>query len=156
MNEYKYHITEEDFIKANKYVQQKRVWISTGLAIIITWLVLFVLKSDPVSLIAGAIATILALILFSAGIPVLQGISYKKIYCKNPTLQYEQKVLITEKGIHFSSKIGEANYEYNDLVRIVSREDMFLVFPTTQIFHLIPKNVLDNTSIEVLETNSIK
>ena len=71
-------------------------------------------------------------------------------------LQHEQKVSITDKDIHFSSRNGEARYNYSELVKVVSREDMFLIFPTTQIFHLIPKSILDDTAIDLLEANSKK
>ncbi len=93
----------------------------------------------------------LVLAFFFFGItPMINRWLFRRVFRRNPLLHREQFFEITEEGLHLRSENGEARYRFDELKKVSVYPEMVLIYPMTTLFHVIPRELLSATEVELL------
>ena len=151
MSEYKFHITEDDFTKAQKlYLKKKSFKIFLVTNLIALTILLIVTGVSLVALIIGIIVIPLFTFIFQKAGEYLQLTIIRKSYHKYPLLGKDIIYSFTEKGYSCNTENGESTYTYEELFKMESTVDYFLFYYSPKTFSIIPKRHLNADTISLL------
>lgn len=151
MNEYKFHITEDDFIKAQKYYLKKKsfkIFVITSLIGIVT--LLLVTGVSLLALILGIILIPLFTFVFQKAGEYLQLSIIRKSYHKYPLLGKDITYRFTKEEYFCKTENEDSNYKYEELFKMESTDDYFLFYYGPKMFSIVPKRHLDANAISLL------
>lgn len=145
-----YKITEDLYIRAMTYAQKRTRTIVIAVCIIVP-LAIHALKGFPQqTLISVLIVYLILAFYFLVLAPLINRMTFQRTYRNNPLLHNTQHVELSEDEILFRSDNGESRYRFADLKRLKIYPDLIMVYPTTTIFHVIPKDVLSTSELAIL------
>lgn len=149
---FNYKITKSDYLNAQKEFTKKGI-LRTFLIMFFTASFVFGMASDLdlglwyMYFILLIITGFLSLIC----LPIYQKFSLSRSYEKYTQFKKEHIVRIEEDKVFFKSENGESSYSYGEFLKIKSIEESILLFFGPKIFLILPKRVLDQESISLLE-----
>ncbi|MCF6262717.1 MAG: YcxB family protein [Xanthomonadales bacterium] len=80
----------------------------------------------------------------------------KKQYKQNRALRNEITMEITEQGVNFKSESGESKLKWSDIHKWKSSGEIYLLYITSNMFHMVPSRALPNEEmLEMLLNNNI-
>ncbi|MCF6226058.1 MAG: YcxB family protein [Xanthomonadales bacterium] len=80
----------------------------------------------------------------------------KKQYKQNRALRNETTMKITEQGVNFKSESGESKLKWSDIHKWKSSGGIYLLYITSNIFHMVPSRALPNEeTLEILLNNNV-
>lgn len=68
----------------------------------------------------------------------------KKQYKQNRALRNEISMKVTEQGVKFESESGESKLKWSDIHKWKSSGGIYLLYITSNMFHIVPSRVLQN------------
>lgn len=71
----------------------------------------------------------------------------KKQYKQNRALRNEITMEMTDKGVNFKSESGESKLKWIDIHKWKSSGGIYLLYITSNMFHMVPSRVLQNEEI---------
>lgn len=145
-----YQITEELFVQAMTYAQKRTRTIVVAVCIVVPFLVYVSRGFDTQTLASVLVVYIVFAFYFLVLAPLINKMNYQRAYRRNPMLQKTQYYAINGDEIHFKSENGESRYQLGSLIRLVIYPELVMLYPSTTIFHLIPKNALSAADLEAL------
>ncbi|MEJ2133226.1 MAG: YcxB family protein [Gammaproteobacteria bacterium] len=149
-----YRITEAAYVRANAYAFRRTRAVLSGVALLVPALALLVLGVETNALIAvGIVYALLVPFLFLIA-PLINRWNFRRIYRKNPLLHKTQNLTLTDDAVKLTSENGESRYRLSELKRIRIYPDMVLIYPTTQIYHMLPRDVLTDSDMRILRAHA--
>lgn len=143
--EFKYKLTEKDTIEAMQLHGQGRK-ITRIILVIMGIILVFIGILTPFKLIsflsvvggiAGYFITLKVIIPFRA----------KRQFRELKALQNEITINLSDSGLVFSSDSGESRLKWSDINRWKYNKNICLVYITSNMFHIIPFNVVTENSV---------
>ena len=148
-----YRITEDLYVQAMSYAQQRSRKLVIGVCVVVP-AAIYVMKGFPRETAASVLIVYLILAFYFLVLaPMINRLNYRRSFRNNPMLHKPQRVEIGPEEILFGSENGESRYRLDELRRLQVFPEMVLVYPTSGIFHLIPREVLSEQELERLEAH---
>lgn len=146
-----YRITEQDFTEASYFALRKPRHIMYGIVLLVPLIIPLAggFTGENLLLLGMVWAGVVLLLIFLE--PVVFRYLLRRIYRKNPVYHRTQQVSISEDGIWLRSKNGSSNYEFSGLNKIKCHKDLFLIYPATTYYHVVPAEALGESEIKLLE-----
>ena len=145
-----YKITEDLYIRAMTYAQKRTRTIVIAVCVIVP-LAIHALKGFPQqTLISVLIVYLILAFYFLVLAPLINRMTFQRTYRNNPLLHNTQHVKLSDDAILFRSENGESSYRFAELKRLQIYPDLVMVYPTTTIFHVIPRDILGETELAIL------
>ncbi len=145
-----YQITEDLFVQAMLHAQKRTRTIVVAVCIGVPLLIYFTSGGDNQTLASVLVVYIVFAFYFLVLAPLINKMNYQRAYRNNPLLHKTQHFEITPEEVHFKSENGESRYRLAALTRLEIYPEMVMIYPSKSIFHLIPKNVLSDSDLEIL------
>lgn len=145
-----YTISEGTYVKATLYARRRLRAIITGSAFAVPLIALLLPVYNPRPLLAVGIVYAILIVVFLVVAPLVNRWSYRRVYRRNSLLHKPQSFSLSEQQIRFRSENGEARYQPDELKKIKIYSDMVLIYPITNVFHMIPRSVLSSRDLELL------
>jgi len=145
-----YQITEELFVQAMTYAQKRTRTIVVAVCLVVPFLVYVSRGFDTQTLASVLVVYIIFAFYFLVLAPLINKMNYQRSYRRNPMLQKTQYYEISGDEVHFKSENGESRYQLSALMRVQIYPEMVMLYPSTSIFHLIPKSALSQADLDVL------
>lgn len=145
-----YQITEELYVKAMIYSQQKTRSVVIGVCLVVP-MAIYVMKGFQRETMMSVLIVYMILgFYFLVLAPMINRMNYQRTYRKNPLLHKTQHFQLTATDVVFKSENGESRYQLDEIKKLMIYSEMVMIYPTTTIFHVIPRGALTDTQLEEL------
>lgn len=145
-----YRITERDYVEASYYA------LRTSRRILFLAMMLIPLMiplgggftRNSLILLGFVWAGVILLLIFAE--PEIFRMLLRRKYRQNPIYHKSQFVTISEGEITLQSEKSYSTYQIPDLEKIEYHDGLFLLYPASTYYHIVPEEALDDSEIELL------
>lgn len=145
-----YQITEELYVKAMSYAQRRRQSIIVGVCLIVPMILYATKGFDRQVLTSVLVVYIIFAFYFLVLMPAINRMNFKRTYRNNPLLHKTQHFELSETQVRFKSENGESCYPLDEIRKLVILPELVMFYPTTTIFHVIPRDALSESELQTL------
>lgn len=137
-----YKLTKPEVVRAMQFHGRGTNKILVALAIIAVSLLLLGFFTEYKAIgFGGAIGGFVG---YFAMLFLLIPFNAKRQYKQHRALRNEISMLLSEQGINFKSESGESKLQWSDIHRWKYSKGIYLLYITSNMFHIVPSRVLSN------------
>lgn len=139
-----YKLTEAEAVSAMQLNGRgsNKTLLVLALVCIVLVLVGFFTEHKAISF-GGAVG---GLIGYFTALHILIPLNAKRQYRQQRGLRNEITMLLSEQGINFKSESEESKLQWCDILKWKFSKDIYLLYITSNIFHVVPSRALSNES----------
>jgi hypothetical protein len=148
-----YYITKQDYVDASYFALRMSRRLMYAVVLLVPLLIPFVVgfTAEILRLLGLIYAVLILFLLFLE--PIIVCFLLRRIYRKNSIYHKPQDVSVFEDEITLNSETGSSRYKLTDLKKIERHKNIFLIYPASTFFHIIPDKILSDKEIHLLERN---